>query len=59
QDPPSIAITPVLSIEDPEDSLIMGDEDLHTIPGKESDEFIKPSVEDLVSIPSEFEDMSD
>nr|GEV19131.1 hypothetical protein [Tanacetum cinerariifolium] len=48
--PPSIAITtspPVLPIEDPEDSLIMGNEELNTIPEKESDEFIKSSVEDL------------
>nr|GEZ15099.1 hypothetical protein [Tanacetum cinerariifolium] len=51
--------TPVLPIEDPEDSLIIGDEDLHTILGKESDEFIKFSVEDLVPIPSESEDTSD
>nr|GEY25657.1 hypothetical protein [Tanacetum cinerariifolium]GEY26465.1 hypothetical protein [Tanacetum cinerariifolium] len=32
---------------EPEDSLIMGDEDLSTILEKESDEFIKSSVEDL------------
>ncbi|GJU80676.1 hypothetical protein Tco_1283041 [Tanacetum coccineum] len=37
----------------PEDSLIMGNEELSTIPEKESDEFIKSSVEDLVPIPSE------
>nr|GFC39646.1 hypothetical protein [Tanacetum cinerariifolium] len=37
----------------------MGDEDLRTIPKKESDEFIKSSVEDLVSIPREFEDTPD
>ncbi|GJW28314.1 hypothetical protein Tco_0045189 [Tanacetum coccineum] len=43
----------------PEDSLIMGDEDLYTILEKESDEFIKSSVEDLVPIPSESEDTSD
>ncbi|GKD38115.1 hypothetical protein Tco_1258322, partial [Tanacetum coccineum] len=49
---------PVLPIEDPEDSLIMGDEDLSTIPKKESDEVIKSSVEDLVPIPSESEDTS-
>ncbi|GKE70617.1 hypothetical protein Tco_1528689 [Tanacetum coccineum] len=36
----------------------MGDEDLSTIPEKESDEFIKSSVEDLVPIPSESEDTS-
>nr|GEX35758.1 reverse transcriptase domain-containing protein [Tanacetum cinerariifolium] len=38
------------------DSLIMGDERLDTIPKKESDEFIKSSVENLVPIPSESED---
>ncbi|GKA69769.1 reverse transcriptase domain-containing protein [Tanacetum coccineum] len=37
----------------------MGDEDLSTIPEKESDEFIKSSVEDLVPIPSESEDTSE
>nr|GEV86194.1 hypothetical protein [Tanacetum cinerariifolium] len=61
QIPPSIVITnspPVLPIEDPEDSLIMRNEDLNTIPEKESDEFIKSSVEDLVLIPSEYEDSS-
>ncbi|GKD67333.1 hypothetical protein Tco_1309441, partial [Tanacetum coccineum] len=59
QIPPSIAITPVLPIMEPEDSLIMGDENLSTIPEKESDEVIKSSVEDLVPIPSESEDTSD
>nr|GEX71070.1 hypothetical protein [Tanacetum cinerariifolium] len=49
----TIAITPDFLIMD---SLIMGDEHLDTIPEKESDEFIKSSVEDLVSNPSEFED---
>ncbi|GJU29562.1 hypothetical protein Tco_1173151 [Tanacetum coccineum] len=44
---------------EPEDSLIMGDGNLNTIPEKESDEFIKSSVEDLVPIPSESEDTSD
>ncbi|GJW82781.1 hypothetical protein Tco_0155926 [Tanacetum coccineum] len=43
----------------PEDSLVMGDEDLRTIPKKESDKVIKSSVEDLVPIPSESEDTSD
>ncbi|GJW37486.1 hypothetical protein Tco_0060406 [Tanacetum coccineum] len=56
--PPSIAIIPVLPTLEPEDSLIMGDEHLSTIPEKESDEFIKSSVEDLVPIPSESEDTS-
>nr|GFD05105.1 hypothetical protein [Tanacetum cinerariifolium] len=36
----------------------MGNEELNTIPEKESDEFIKSSIEDLVSIPIEFEDTS-
>ncbi|GJU53000.1 hypothetical protein Tco_1226714 [Tanacetum coccineum] len=52
-------ITHNLPTEEPEDSLIMGDEHLSTIPEKESDEFIKSSVEDLVPIPSESEDTSD
>ncbi|GJZ90302.1 hypothetical protein Tco_0662229 [Tanacetum coccineum] len=58
QIPPSIAITPVLPTLEPEVSLIMGDENLSTIPKKESDEFIKSSVEDLVPILSESEDTS-
>nr|GEZ29650.1 hypothetical protein [Tanacetum cinerariifolium] len=37
-------------------SLSMGDEHLDTIPEKESDEFNKSSIEDLVPILSEFED---
>ncbi|GJX94473.1 hypothetical protein Tco_0349059 [Tanacetum coccineum] len=56
--PSSIAITPALPTLEPEDSLIMGDEHLSTIPKKESDELIKSSVEDLVPIPSESEDTS-
>ncbi|GKA20666.1 hypothetical protein Tco_0700655 [Tanacetum coccineum] len=56
--PPSIAITPVLPTLDPEDSLIMGNEELSTIPEKESDGLIKSSVKDLVLIPSESEDTS-
>nr|GFA04143.1 hypothetical protein [Tanacetum cinerariifolium] len=51
----TIAITPVLSIEKPIDSLNMGDEHLDTIPATGSDEVIKSSVEELVSIPSESE----
>ncbi|GKF47016.1 hypothetical protein Tco_0136818, partial [Tanacetum coccineum] len=43
----------------PKDSLIMENEELSTIPKKESDEFIKSSVEDLVLIPSEFEGTSE
>ncbi|GJR49796.1 hypothetical protein Tco_1400317 [Tanacetum coccineum] len=57
--PSSIAITPVLPTKEPKDSLVMGDEDLSTIPKKESDEFIKSSVEDLVPILSESEDTFD
>ncbi|GJU42050.1 hypothetical protein Tco_1195007 [Tanacetum coccineum] len=53
------AITPVLPIEEPDNSLIMGDEHLNTIPETESDEVIKSSVENLVPIPSEFEGISD
>nr|GFB07566.1 hypothetical protein [Tanacetum cinerariifolium] len=56
--PPSSAITPdepVLSIEESDNSLSMGDEHLDTIPTTESDEFIKSGVKDLISIPSESE----
>nr|GFC04322.1 hypothetical protein [Tanacetum cinerariifolium] len=56
--PPSIAITPVLPTEEPEDSRIMRDEDLNTNPKKESDEVINSSVEDLIPIQSESEDIS-
>ncbi|GKC58319.1 hypothetical protein Tco_1085917, partial [Tanacetum coccineum] len=55
---PSIALAPVSSIMEPEDSLIMGNEELSNIPEKESDEFIKSSVEDLIPIPRESEDTS-
>nr|GFA71258.1 hypothetical protein [Tanacetum cinerariifolium] len=54
-----IAITPVLSTEEPVDSLSMGDEHLDTIPATESDEVIKSSVENLVPILSEFEGIPD
>nr|GFA65355.1 hypothetical protein [Tanacetum cinerariifolium] len=56
--PLCIAITPVLSNKETKDSLIIGDEHLDTIPEKESDEFIKSSVENLVPNPSESEDLS-
>nr|GEX71550.1 hypothetical protein [Tanacetum cinerariifolium] len=55
---PFSAITPnepVLSTEEPDNSLSMGDEHLDTILEMESDEFIKSSVEDLIPIPSESE----
>ncbi|GJU12189.1 hypothetical protein Tco_1134585 [Tanacetum coccineum] len=50
----TIAITPILSTEEPDNSLIMEDEHLDTIPATESDGVIKSSVENLVPIPSEF-----
>ncbi|GJZ53902.1 hypothetical protein Tco_0608787 [Tanacetum coccineum] len=54
-----LAITTDLPIEEPDNSLKMGDEHLDTIPATESDEVIKSSVENLVPIPSEFEGISD
>ncbi|GKD40910.1 hypothetical protein Tco_1261117 [Tanacetum coccineum] len=54
----SIALAPVSSIMEPKDSLIMGNEELSTIPKKESDEFIQSSVEDLIPIPRKSEDTS-
>nr|GFA89297.1 hypothetical protein [Tanacetum cinerariifolium] len=47
------AITPILSTEEIENSLSMGDEYHDTIPATESDEVIKSSVKDLVPILSE------
>ncbi|GJW59969.1 hypothetical protein Tco_0109304 [Tanacetum coccineum] len=61
----SVAITsspPVLPTREPEDSLIMGDEHLDTIPEKELDDLIKSSVENLVQSqvsPSDDESLSD
>ncbi|GJR42372.1 hypothetical protein Tco_1310475 [Tanacetum coccineum] len=55
----TIAITPVLPIEEPDNSLSMGDKHLDTVPATESDEFIKSSVEDLIPIPSESEGIPD
>ncbi|GJX64128.1 hypothetical protein Tco_0298471 [Tanacetum coccineum] len=49
----STAITPDLPIEEPDNSLKMGDEHLDTIPATESDKVIKSSVEILVPFPSE------
>ncbi|GJR03223.1 hypothetical protein Tco_0526207 [Tanacetum coccineum] len=54
--PLSVAITPDLPITD---TLIMKNDHLNTIPEKESDEVIKSSVEDLVSIPNKSEDTSE
>nr|GEX66699.1 hypothetical protein [Tanacetum cinerariifolium] len=53
-----IAITPVLSTENPYNSLSMEDEHLDTIPATKSDEVIKSSIEDLFPIPSESEVMT-
>ncbi|GJS33057.1 hypothetical protein Tco_0531439 [Tanacetum coccineum] len=55
----SNAITPVLPIEEPDNSLSIRDEHLSTIPETESDEVTKSSVEDLVPIPSESKGISD
>nr|GEX57927.1 hypothetical protein [Tanacetum cinerariifolium] len=55
----TIAITPVLSTKEPDNSLSMGDEHVDTIPATESDEVIKSSVEDLVLIQSESKGISD
>nr|GFB58022.1 hypothetical protein [Tanacetum cinerariifolium] len=46
----TIAVTPFLSTEEPDNSLSMGDEHLDTIPATELDEFIKSSVENLIPI---------
>nr|GFA65187.1 hypothetical protein [Tanacetum cinerariifolium] len=46
---------PVLSTEELDNSLSMGDEHLDTISATKSDEFIKSSVENLIPIPSESE----
>nr|GEY13837.1 hypothetical protein [Tanacetum cinerariifolium] len=51
----AIAVTHSLSTKEPDNSLSMGDEHLDTILAMKSDEFIKSSVENLVSIPSESE----
>nr|GFA30587.1 hypothetical protein [Tanacetum cinerariifolium] len=50
---------PVLSIEEPDNSLSMRDEHLDTIPVTESDEFIKSDVENLIPILSESEGIPD
>nr|GFA60117.1 hypothetical protein [Tanacetum cinerariifolium] len=51
----TIAITPILSTEEPDNSLSMGDEHLDIILEMESNELIKSSVENLFPIPSESE----
>ncbi|GKE75138.1 hypothetical protein Tco_1537179, partial [Tanacetum coccineum] len=55
----TIAITPVLSTKEPDNSLIMEDEHLDTIPATKSDKVIKSSVENLVQMPSEFKGISE
>nr|GEZ08390.1 hypothetical protein [Tanacetum cinerariifolium] len=55
----TIAITPILSTEGPDNSLSMGDEHLDTILATKSNEVIKSSVENLVPIPSESEGIPD
>nr|GEU32054.1 hypothetical protein [Tanacetum cinerariifolium] len=55
----TIAITPVLSTEELDNSLSTGDEHLDSIPATQSDEVIKSSVEDLVPILSESEGIPD
>nr|GFD33174.1 hypothetical protein [Tanacetum cinerariifolium] len=50
---------PILSTEELDNSLSMGDEHLDTIPTTKSDEFIKSSVENLILIPSESEGIPD
>ncbi|GJU77392.1 hypothetical protein Tco_1274462 [Tanacetum coccineum] len=55
----TIAITPVLPTEKPDNSLSIGDEHLSTTLETESDKLIKSSDENLVPIPSESEDFSD
>ncbi|GJX24429.1 reverse transcriptase domain-containing protein [Tanacetum coccineum] len=57
--PPCVAITPVLSTDEPDNSLSMGDEHLDTILATKSTEVIKSSVEDLVLILSESEGILD
>nr|GEU95922.1 hypothetical protein [Tanacetum cinerariifolium] len=55
----TIAITPILSIDKPDNSLSMRDEHLDTILKTEWGELIKSSVENLVPIPSESEGIPD
>nr|GFB52206.1 hypothetical protein [Tanacetum cinerariifolium] len=50
---------PVLSTEEPDNSLSMGDEHLDTILATESDQFIKSGVENLIPILSESEGIPD
>nr|GEW31727.1 hypothetical protein [Tanacetum cinerariifolium] len=65
-EPPQYSVNPSLNIQNKPDahelfinSLRMGDEHLDTISATKSDEFIKSSVENLVTNPSESEDLSE
>ncbi|GKC63551.1 hypothetical protein Tco_1096149 [Tanacetum coccineum] len=51
--PAYIPSIPFLAIMEPTDTLIMRDEVISTTPAREYDEFIKFSVDDLVSISGE------
>nr|GFC92520.1 hypothetical protein [Tanacetum cinerariifolium] len=55
----TIAVTPSLPTEEPDNSLSMGDEHLDTIPATKSDEVIKSSVENLIPISSESDGIPD
>ncbi|GJY90095.1 hypothetical protein Tco_0505291 [Tanacetum coccineum] len=50
---------PFLTTMEPTDTLLMGDEDISTTPARETDKFIKSSVDDLVPIPRESKMTSD
>nr|GEZ19581.1 hypothetical protein [Tanacetum cinerariifolium] len=52
-------VTPSFPLEEPDNSLSMGDEYHDTIPATELDEFIKSSVANLIPIPSESEGIPD
>nr|GFB72416.1 hypothetical protein [Tanacetum cinerariifolium] len=52
---PVHAIAPILSTEEPEHSLSMGDEHLSTTPETKSDEVTESSAKNLLPIPSECE----
>ncbi|GKF74770.1 hypothetical protein Tco_0224214, partial [Tanacetum coccineum] len=46
---------PFLATMEPTNTLLMGDKVISTTPARETDEFIKSSVDDLVPIPKELE----
>nr|GEX60864.1 hypothetical protein [Tanacetum cinerariifolium]GEX83608.1 hypothetical protein [Tanacetum cinerariifolium] len=55
----TITVTPVLSTEEPDNSLSMGDEHRDTIPATESDEVIKSSVKNLNLTPNDYTSSDD